>query len=577
MKKILLLLVLFSYLIEGFGQENQIKMQAENDLKRLSNEFILKEKELKIQDSIFKSLAGKISTATNESDFENLKEQQQKTKLIIKKLDSIYILADNYFAFYESKGEKKDSLATYFPHKHEINKTTDNVKNQTQKTYLYFGKNKVIAESDGFFNNKTANLIFNEILATKSEAYLGDFIIPQKDQLISTFKTISVKNTKTFSFKKEIDSIVDSDIKVKFKEIKIHLYEGSLYDIKLTVLDENNNELLFENRIPVSLLRYPSIASINYIFFKTASSNHKNQVLKIDSYENARIRLSDAFVYIPNPGDNYVPEDLTLEFPTKTNGVPDNEDNSIKYKVNQDTSLQNIVELRTYTDFLGLFGDAPNGIVQLEGKAEFYISPFNVPNSNVYLFKKIIPFVHFSKIEKDVRNLNLISNNDSTATITAPLEIIEKSYLKMGLNLSIINYKITKEFPFDFNLYTTAKYQISDVLIKDSLQVNYKSLGLGAGLALDFKRYNNFGFIYSAEITNYNANSFNEIEGILNPDRFWVFSNEAEVYYFPSETKQQAIFLRLKTFNNSTKDNREAFYQLQFGYRFAIGVSKLKQ
>lgn len=576
MKKVFIILVFVSVSIKGFGQEKEITKQAKEDLEQLSNEFVLKEKELKIQDSIFKSVTGKISTSSNESDFEKLQKEQQKTKLIIEKKDSIYTLAENYINFYESKGVIKDSLLKYFPYKHEINKITETEENQTQKTYLYFGKNKVIAESDGFFKDKTANLIFNDILATKSETYLGDFIIPQKNQLISLFEQATNDTLIDKIAVKKCD-FIELKIKVKFKEIKIHLYEGSLYDIKLTVLDENNNELLFENRIPVSLLRYSSIASINYIFFKTASSNNKNDVLNIDSYVNARIRLSDAFVYIPNPGDNYVPEDLTLEFPTKTNGVLDNENNSIKYKVNQDTSLQNIVELRTYTDFLGLFGDAPNGIVQLEGKAEFYILPFNLTNRNVYFFKKISPFVNFSKIEKDVRNLNLKTVNDSTATVKDALEIIEKSYLKMGLNLNILNTKFSKEFPFEFNLYTTAKYQISDLMDKDSLHVNYKSLGLGAGLSLDFKRYNNFGFIYSAEFTNYNANSFNEIEGILNPDRFWVFSNEAEVYYFPSETKQQTIFLRLKTFNNSTKNNSEAFYQLQFGYRFAIGVTKLKQ
>lgn len=598
MKRALLILVLLSFSIDGFGQENPFFNQAKEDLKKLSNDFQLFEKEFSIQDSIFKSLFNNITSNSKESDFDKLKEKQQNRKLVSDKLDNTYTMAQTHFAYFESKGLKKETLLEYFNHQREINKNKDTAENQPQKTYLYFGKNKVIAESDGFFKDKTANLIFNEILATKSEAYLGDFIIPQKNQLISLFKEICSKKIKkdssttkkdsskikedTLKIKKDSsiiikDTIVETNIKVKFKEIKIHLYEGSLYDIKLTVLDENNNELLFENTVPVSLLRYSSIASKNYIFFKTASSNNKNKVLNIDSYVNARIRLSDAFVYIPNPGDNYVPENLTLEFPTKTDGVPDNENNSIKYKVNQDTSLQNIVELRTYTDFLGLFGDAPNGIVQLEGKAEFYILPFNLTNYNVYFFKKISPFVNFSKIEKDVRNLNLTTVNDSTATVKDPLEIIEKSYLKMGLNLNLLNTKFNKAFPFEFNLYTTAKYQISDLIDKDSLQVNYKSFGLGAGLSLDFKRYNNFGFIYSAEFTNYNANSFNEIEGILNPDHFWVFSNEAEVYYFPSETKQQAIFLRLKTFNNSTKNNSEAFYQLQFGYRFAIGVSKLKQ
>ncbi|MCC9066213.1 hypothetical protein [Flavobacterium piscisymbiosum] len=146
----------------------------------------------------------------------------------------------------------------------------------------------------------------------------------------------------------------------------------------------------------------------------------------------------------------------------------------------------------------------------------------------------------------------------------------------MGLNINVLSFKIRKEFPFDINFYGATRYLISDIMTPDSTVVNYKSLGIGGGISLEFKRYNNFGFTYSAELTNYNSKSFNEIDGIINPQSFLVFQNKAEVYFFPGETKQQAIFLRFKTFNNSEKDNNEAFYQLQFGYRFSIGIGKIK-
>ncbi len=562
MKKLLLITLLLYNTATIWAQDNTKKL-AKDDLTKLCNEFVLKQKEFKIQDSIFKSFTTKISTNTTDNDFAKLKEQKDKARLLHIQLDSIYDLTVSYTAFYKSKFTEKndqDEIQNYCNLKHQ---KIDAIKEEKEemKTFLYFGKDKVIAENDGIFKDKTANLIFNDILETKSEAYLGDFIIPQKGQKINSTRSRYGKESQNFFF----------------KNIKIHIVEGSLQDIQLFVTDEKNNELIFENRTPISLLRATKQFPLNTLFCKLVTSNNKDIVLNIDNYKDYGIILSDVLVYTPNPGDNYVPEDLTLEFPIQKAGVPNNNDNAVRYKVNQNTSLQNVVELRTYTDFLGLFGDAANGIVQLEGKANFFIAPFNLPNRSVYLFKKVTPFVHFSKIEKDVRNLNLIQSNDSITTIKTPLEILEKSYLKMGFDLSVLSFKFTKEFPFDANLYTTAKYQIADLLDKDSVQFNYKSLGLGAGLALEFKRYNNFGFIYSAELTNYNANSFNAIEGIVNPNRFWVFKNEAEVYYFPNKTKEQAIFLRFKTFNNSTKHNNEAFYQLQFGYRFAIGVSKLKQ
>jgi hypothetical protein len=559
MRKLLLLIALLSFSPYVLGQETQILEQAKEDLKRLSNEFVLKEREVKIQDSIFKSLTTKINAYTSESDFDKLKEQQQTTKKISAKLDSIYSLAQNHITFYESKGVKKDSLAAFFPHKHELNKTTDTKESQTQKTYFYFGKEKIINEQDAIFKNKITNDVLKEVLFKDSESYLGDFIIPQKGQKIVLYENAVKRNQVLY-----------------FQKVRAHIVEGSVYDLQIFLKDDKDNEYLFENKTPISLLRYTKLSSLNYMFFKSAVSNNPDTEINTTDYHNLSIKLSDVLTYIPNPGENYVPDDLTLELPTKTD-VPENTYQSVRYKVQQNTALQNIVELRTYTDFLGLFSDAPNGIVQLEGKADFFVNPFNLRNRSVYFLKKISPFVSFSKLDEDVRYLTLEPDGTGGSKIKNSLEIVEKAYLQMGMNLDILSFKFTKEYPFSVNFYIPARYQIADIKMTDSLKINYKSLGLGGGLLLDFKRYNNFGFTYSLEFTNYNANSFNTEPTIINPDRFWVFKNEAEIYFHPAKEKQQAIFLRLKTFNNSTKNNSEAFYQLQFGYRFAIGVSKLKQ
>lgn len=588
----LLILTIFTIQVRA-----QVISEAKNDLKQLSIKFVTLKAGFDAENDKLKLLKEKISVETNDSFLKELNNQIKKTQKKGFSLDSISKIAENYKAFYLNKSEDKsqsflDSLTKYFPYKFELNKIDQPA--TTQKTLLYFGKDKVIDEQDAFFKDKKYNLIFSDVLEAKSENYLGDFIIPQRGQRIIANVTEKQPKDKVKSINKEdINYLIGNlalvpnnfDYAVKkgnnslyFKNIKIHITEGSLDEIQLFVTDENNNELLFENKIPISLLRATDLFSKNSLFFKTATSNNKATPINISLYKNYRIMLSEALVYIPNPGDNYIPEDLTLEFPTQTDGNDDNINNAIKYKVNQDTSLKNIVELRTYTDFLGLFTEnSPNGIVQLEGKADFFIAPsiasVNYPS---YFFKKISPFVNFSKIEKDARNVSLAGDAGSQ-TIKNSLDILQKSYLKMGLNLSLFSFKIKKEFPLEINIYTSAKYQISDVMKIDSTIVDYKSFGLGGGLAFENKRYNNFGFIYSIDFTNYNVKSFNTMEGIINPDRFWVFKNEAEVYYYPNKTKQQSIFLRLKTFNDMTKGNNEAFYQLQFGYRFSIGVSKIKQ
>ena len=582
-KKLVFLIIASLFVVGACGQETY--EDAKKDLEKLSQKFdsingVLDKEKLALED-----VKNKIDGLTsNQESINELKTQIGKISKTGANLDSICKLAENYKGYYIDKYEGddkenfKEKLDSIFNHNFELQEIKET--SQPQKTYRYFGKDKVIAESNGIFKDKTMNNILNEVLSTDSRTYLGDFIIPQKGQAIALYKFLKnckkVKNNDQKGEKYEYctNNHKRTNKKVYFKEVAIHLYEGGLQDVKIIVNDEKGNELLFENKIPISLLRYTSIASKNYMFFKTASSNNKNTVLENYKDKNLSILLSDVLSYIPNPGENFVPDDITFNFPTKTNGIPDNTNSAIKYKVTQNTALQNVIELRTYTDFLGLFSEAPNGIVQLEGKADFYIAPFNLPNKNLYLAKKISPFVNFSRIEKENRNVALNTDNDR---IKSSLEVLEKSYLQMGIKLNVVSGKFKKEFPFETSLYGIARYSIADIKETDSTSINYKSLGLGGGVQLEFKRFNNFGFIISSEFTKNNFDEFNEINGIENPSSFWMFKNEAEVYYTPNNSKNQSVFLRLKTFNNSTENNKEAFYQLQFGYRFSIGVNKLKQ
>lgn len=561
MRAILLITVLLGICGAALGQEKEARIYLDT----LSKQFTTVKEGLAKENKALEDIKAKIVPSNTDTKvLSELTAQLTKTKVLQSKLDSIYTVAQTAMSFYETKdGLKKDELKKSFPHEHQI-ATASAAKSDGTKTYLYFGEKKIIAENDAIFKNKAANDVFSEILSTDSKTYLGDFSIPQSGQKIILYRDATGGDVSS--------SKIESKERLNFQKVRVHILEGSVYDIQIYLTDDRNNSYLYENKFPISLLRYTTLSPRNFMFFKMAISNDKNTGLNAKPYEDLRVKLSDVLTYIPNPGDNYVPEDLTLELPTKTE---ENTNQAAVYKVNQNTALQNIVELRTYTDFLGLFGDAPNGIVQLEGKADFYINPFNY--KAFYLFKKITPYVNFSKLDVKTRNVALAESSPSSFSFKSPLQILEKSYLQMGLNLNLFSFKFRKEFPFEIGFYGAAQYQITDVMKTDSVALNYKSLGLGAGVSLEFKRYNNFGLIYLAQLSNYNINGFNNINQVVNPGNFWVFKNEAEVYYFPGETKKQSIFLRLKTFNDISKGISDAFYQLQFGYRFSIGASKLKQ
>jgi hypothetical protein len=125
-------------------------------------------------------------------------------------------------------------------------------------------------------------------------------------------------------------------------------------------------------------------------------------------------------------------------------------------------------------------------------------------------------------------------------------------------------------------LYATARYNVANIKENDSTNVDFKSLSLGGGLRIDVKRFNNFGLSLKSEMTKVDTNEFNDYSFVHNPGDFWVFRNEAEIFYHPAEDESQSIFLRLNTFNNATSGNDQAFFQLQFGYRFSVGLNKVK-
>jgi len=543
------------------------------------------------KDSIsFEKLKSEITLSVNESKIQELEALGKKLKETQQNLNATLKKANTYFDYIELEIDKIENidndelkaLKRYFDDQDKLDykDSEKNTKESTEpKVMLHFGDDKVISEKDALFNDKTYDDIFKEILKSDSQTYLGDFVIPQDGQKILISINVKKDTLKKKGLVKRMvskDSMIlkktDTTLfkEVFFKSVKIHAKHGLIQDVKILVEDENGNTLLFENDVPITLLRYSRVASYNYMLYRHTISNAKNNVIDT-SFVGSRIRLADVLMYINNPGENYVPDELQLEYPIIKDGKRDNADSSVIYEIRQDNSLENVLNLRTYTDFLGLFGDSPNGLIQIEGKADFYIAPFNFKNSHNYIFKKISPYINYARIDENDRNIKVVDSS-----FTNNLDILQKSYLNMGLDLDVFSSKFRKEFPFDITFYGTARYNVASLKETDSTNVDFKSLALGGGLRIDVKRFNNFGLTLKSEMTKLDTNEFNDYSFVKNPGDFWVFRNEAEIFYHPTGKENQSIFLRLNTFNNATSGNDQAFFQLQFGYRFSVGLNKVK-
>lgn len=564
----------------AFGQNEDYKQEAaslEKSLKESKDRNTLLENE-------FATLKGQLSSTVSDDLNEKIENKQLEIQKEQKKFDSLYTLASGYKNVLENiKKVDKKNLDTLFAFIKSYKPYLNNENSKSEKkeeTYLYFDDDKLVKETD-LATNKTKFPFLEELFNMKSETYLGDFRVPQKGQVIALYDRKCDSET-IFCSEKIEKTVTIKPQTIKLEKVSLNIKEGSVNEITVILRDEEKKLLVFENKYPVSLLRFSSIAPKTSLRYFYSTPTDKNIRVVDTAYINTVIRFSDILSYIPNPGDNYVPDDLTLTFPQGN----ETDNTNVTYKVVQDTSLKNVLELRAYTDFLGLFNNSDNGLVQLEGRADFYVNPFNITNSRWFIFKKLVPYVNFSRLDSENKYINIAEqekeNNGTNYIMNSSrdlrLQSIEKAYLDMGFRAYLISYAFSKESPFSASLYVPIRFLISNAEIPALNQkFELKTFGIGAGLNLSFRKFNNFILNYNVEYTEFKFSEFNSIKNFENPDAFYTFTNEAEVSYYPGKQKNQSAFVRFRVITNSEKDIHDSFYQFHFGYRFTIPLSTLKK
>ena len=565
MKKLSILFFLIPLL--GIAQVENYKKEAKKDLTGLKNEFEKAHLDFENGKDSLKVLSEKLSP--------KLKDYYNQVVNLKKKSDSIYEASKVVWSFYAQKGVNKQALDSIFaiPTEYElgIDGDEETIKVKENQIYLLFNNEDIVLK-EKIVKDTTISKILGNVLTADSEAHLGDFWFPQNNQKIIITKL--VKCDSDFLGIRKLKTCDTIKKTLRFVKIEIQLYEGSLTDIKVYLKDENGNTHLFENRRSISLLHYTTTAPRFYL-------ENKSQQTPFDvkyDYSKFKLRLSDVLRYFSKPGRNFIPDDQSFAFPIITKEGKTNKDAPNVYELRQSTTLENVLDLRAYTDFLGLFGETPNGIAQFEGQADFFVNPFRFSGTSIFLFKKIKPYIVYSRLDENDRVLNLtpVDSITNSSTLANRLDNLQKSDLDVGVKLDFISFTLGKEYPFEAGFYTSARYQRGKIETDSLSTFDYKTLGLGGGLNLEFRRYDNFDFRYSLELSNYDQDSYNNIEGISDAENFWVLRNEAEISYYPSNAKKNAIFVRLKVFDDFDDKEGSNFFQFQFGYRFTVGVKSVK-
>ncbi|MFK7747991.1 MAG: hypothetical protein AB8B65_06360, partial [Kordia sp.] len=485
--------------------------------------------------------------------------------------------------------------------------------------FIIIGENEPIKASE-LLDNENTKKVLSGVFSIDSKTNLGTFEVPgdgeqvnfyvqksdiEEDEDLTKLKTTKKylkdsNDTRLVTVKSAIDTsfrFTETPKTAKFKSIQIELLEGGIVDARL-ILESNDGKthFYFEGTDPVSILNYSRKASKRAIFhYSHYVSLQGEQVYNEETLKMLLVKYTDVLDYHPNAGSNYVPDDVSYKFPSDKQEEANIKDRR-SYQVINNNNLQHVLDLRTYTDLLGLFGDEANGLFQIEGKADFFINPFNPSRTALYIFKKISPYVRYSRFDDDNDFIQAVEPDmDNTNPNTGDpaefyyfndqkLSLLERSNLEMGLDVDIINFRIAKELPFWTSLYFPLSYNVTKVRTNtaelDGAEVaneeNFKMLGYGLGANLEIRRFNNFGLNLGYELKGYSFIGDYARAGLSEPNYLKTQAVKAEIFYYPGTDRSNSIFLRMKSIRDVSATGDDSFFQLQVGYRFTIGVGAIK-
>ena len=425
----------------------------------------------------------------------------------------------------------------------------------------YFALTSIQTDLDRNYSSK-----FIELLKKyeSDKIFFDDEIKTQKEKYQEFLKRLNTPSKPEFA----IDSI------------QVEFHEDNLKNI-IVIGTWKNEPIKFVNLtpIPFSTLReynfYQKLYSFNY---KSAPEDFKYW-----------IKLGDIIKYLPKfypESESYGPKD-TAFFTTPEK----------KVTVLRKEKIDKILDARIYSDFIGLGGDNPNGLVQAEVSRKIILRPKRQPVYTLgqYSFHTgrlnfFEPIASITKIEKNFKELPLTVEYETTqdsktvkSKHASTLDLLRYSNFSFGgkVNLSVFDFPKLK-----YSLYLNIGTMLYRTLIKDSVRTitagvpdeaikksyNVSSLVSFAEVLAQIKPDYRFGVSISAKISylDVKASQFGQVlksSDVTSGPGYWMYNFKVDTFLNPTENGK--LFFRV-IYNTMVDDLSQGFFQAQLGYSFNI-------
>lgn len=336
------------------------------------------------------------------------------------------------------------------------------------------------------------------------------------------------------------------------KQVDIEITEGVISDLRVYLKKPSiDTTFVFANRTAISITRFH-----RYLKHKLFNTNNSNQ----------HVLLKDVLNYRPAIGKNFAPDDTVITIKEK----------NYEY-IKLETSLNSILDFRSYTDFLGVIDQEDNGILNLEFSSKIYLntSPVTlVRGTQATFFKDIFPYFTYSRLDNEDKSAVTSTENDTIIRISNKLDLLQKAFIRTGVKLDVMEFKFEKEFPMTFSFPLRAEFNMTEInnpISNNSFTSN--TYVWSYGVEAHLRRFKLLGsdqdaFGLNIEALWNHADNKQSIDNFEIVNYYKTLSLSYELFFFGKQDKNSAVFLRL--FTNRVIGGEANYSALQLGYKKAF-------
>jgi hypothetical protein len=361
-------------------------------------------------------------------------------------------------------------------------------------------------------------------------------LVNNQDNKKDTAAIVHLKNTGNIIVYNNDQEATDT---IEIKKIVFDIRDGLILDIQVI---SNDNHVFTNYWAPIAITRFNNTCS--WLYSKYLVPNPKSKIYQVKP-EHMYIHTCD-FLNIIRKGVA-VPDNVAFTL-YKTG------DSKI---LTRGAGINQVVDIRIYTDMFAALGDEPNGLAQIEGSSRVFINNKNWFNRSTTPFRYGYFLVQASKLDSKFQYTMV----DSSFT---RLKAIQRNTVsaEIGFNLMGLWLQTKSRSWFSFNggagLHLVRLKNVQDTTWVSSQFLFIETL-------FEFKELNNFGIDFSGRVLWQKFSGLTDQLSMMQP----IVRIGATAYWNPLNNPSSRIFFRTNYFHE-LRENSNPFVQIQIGYSAVV-------